>query len=528
MATVSLEDKFATALESMSLNTLKMASFMESMYHMQVDSMLGSSVRVHDENLSRLVELSENQLSHMKESEERRTTEQNLEDVGPTPGPTPDSSDGEDDNNNEEDKPESIFKKLFGNFGKILTGAIALPFVYQFAKGFVDELTGGKFTEIQDYVIGFFKDIDWNSVGDSLKNVGTLFFDFIENPLTSKLGLAFGALLVGPNLASALAPTLLRVVGMALLTNPVILAIAGAVGVLSAVTKAFRYLSDQELNKYNVAYLETMPAIERGKSGGELSDAESKELRRLKAETERFLQTSQSSEVESDLKNRLAELNSALGIIDLKSSFEGDSDVPDGVFNESLDIAKQRTGSDDKEVLFRELIRMGANFGPTIKDNERRIIWENRVERWRENTDGTGETGESSDLTVLPEGSTQSQYNKNYAGTLDPRDTSTWSGSDLRGLMYARQGALIENRGASEEVKRAAVRAATENYIETMTEQLEAAAARRSASDGSNGGALVAPIVNNVGGTNVQGGPTYNVYNDNGSNASASLNATGK
>jgi hypothetical protein len=101
------------------------------------------------------------------------------------------------------DKSESVLGALmsggiggiFKDFAKIAIGGVGLFAAYNFAKGYIDEKSGGGFTKFENSMVKTFKDTDWDQVGVSFKEFAEKIpeallkiTDFLTNPLTYLVG----------------------------------------------------------------------------------------------------------------------------------------------------------------------------------------------------------------------------------------------------------------------------------------------------------------------------------------------------
>lgn len=108
------------------------------------------------------------------------------------------------------DKSESVLGALmsggiggiFKDFAKIAVGGVGLFAAYNFAKGYIDEKSGGGFTKFETSMVKTFKDTDWDQVGVSFKEFAEKvpkalikITDFLTNPLTYLVGGAAAAAL---------------------------------------------------------------------------------------------------------------------------------------------------------------------------------------------------------------------------------------------------------------------------------------------------------------------------------------------
>lgn len=109
----------------------------------------------------------------------------------------------------EPEKSESILSALgagglLGNIKDLAIGGAGLFVAYNFAKGFIDEKTGGGFTKFENSMIDTFKEIDWTALGTSFKAFATSvpkaltdITGFLDNPLTFLVGSAAALALTG-------------------------------------------------------------------------------------------------------------------------------------------------------------------------------------------------------------------------------------------------------------------------------------------------------------------------------------------
>lgn len=91
---------------------------------------------------------------------------------------------------------------LLGMMKPLLLGSAGLFVAYNFAKGFIDEKTGGGFTAFETSMIKTFKEVDWSALGTSfvtfatkIPEAVTAITDFISSPL--------GMILAGAGLTAA-------------------------------------------------------------------------------------------------------------------------------------------------------------------------------------------------------------------------------------------------------------------------------------------------------------------------------------
>ena len=91
---------------------------------------------------------------------------------------------------------------LLGMMKPLLLGSAGLFVAYNFAKGFIDEKTGGGFTAFETSMIKTFKEVDWSALGESFISFATkvpeavtAITDFITSPL--------GVILAGAGLTAA-------------------------------------------------------------------------------------------------------------------------------------------------------------------------------------------------------------------------------------------------------------------------------------------------------------------------------------
>lgn len=130
----------------------------------------------------------------------------------PTPDPTPDPDPKPDP------KPEKESKGLFQMMGgfassllgigtKLALGGAGLFVAYNFAKGAIDEATGGGFSRFEDSMITTFREVDWSALGTSFREFAskvpeavTSIVEFLSDPLTVILagaGLTAASILSG-------------------------------------------------------------------------------------------------------------------------------------------------------------------------------------------------------------------------------------------------------------------------------------------------------------------------------------------
>jgi hypothetical protein len=108
------------------------------------------------------------------------------------------------------DKGESVMGALmsggiggiFKDFAKIALGGVGMFAAYNFAKGYIDEKSGGGFTKFETSMITTFKETDWAKVGTSFKDFAEKvpeallkITDFLTNPVTYLVGGASAAAL---------------------------------------------------------------------------------------------------------------------------------------------------------------------------------------------------------------------------------------------------------------------------------------------------------------------------------------------
>lgn len=127
-----LIDKFGPVLDSLELNSLKQASFLESIYQLTVVSDIEEARQIS--LLSRISDILQSQLDFDKEFQERRKTEEDLGDI-----PTPETSRPVGD----ESEPAVTAEPAKLGLAEMLTGALTAPFIFKFAKGFLQEVTDG-------------------------------------------------------------------------------------------------------------------------------------------------------------------------------------------------------------------------------------------------------------------------------------------------------------------------------------------------------------------------------------------------
>lgn len=134
-----------------------------------------------------------------RESQRRKEDLSELDQNAPTPPvptpPTPDPSPEGKDGKGLFELMGGVGKSLLGIGGKLALGGAGLFVAYNFAKGFIDEKTGGGFTKFEDSMIDTFKEMDWNALGNSFKEFAsavpeavTSILEFLSDPLNVILG----------------------------------------------------------------------------------------------------------------------------------------------------------------------------------------------------------------------------------------------------------------------------------------------------------------------------------------------------
>lgn len=144
------------------------------------------------------------------EAQKRREDFDELNPPQPATDPTPTTS----DSTPEREKSKGIFDliagagaSLLGAMKPLLLGGAGLFVAYNFAKGYIDEKTGGGFTKFENSMIETFNSVDWTALGQSFMTFAgkvpeaiTSIVNFLSDPLNAILagaGLTAAGILAG-------------------------------------------------------------------------------------------------------------------------------------------------------------------------------------------------------------------------------------------------------------------------------------------------------------------------------------------
>ena len=153
--------KFDSVFESINKNLVMQSSFLESIYNLEVDRL--SMARERQEDIDRADDLIVDDASNDSRASEAS------------------ESDSKDSDDKDKDDDGGFLKKLFTGsvLGKLAIGAIATPFVWRFMRGFIDQITGGKFSEFEAIVTDTLPDL-FNNAREALRLVYTNINSFLD------------------------------------------------------------------------------------------------------------------------------------------------------------------------------------------------------------------------------------------------------------------------------------------------------------------------------------------------------------
>jgi hypothetical protein len=161
-------------------------------------------------NIAEQTQLLRKQMGIQEEAIERQQRRDDLNELQPPVQPEieePETDTTITDNNGKKSKGlidmiSGFGGSLLGMMKPLLLGSAGLFVAYNFAKGFIDEKTGGGFTAFETSMIKTFKEVDWSALGTSfvtfatkIPEAVTAITDFISSPL--------GMILAGAGLTAA-------------------------------------------------------------------------------------------------------------------------------------------------------------------------------------------------------------------------------------------------------------------------------------------------------------------------------------
>lgn len=131
-----------------------------------------------------------------EEAIEKQRRKEDLEEIQQPVKEDPPTTDS-DETSAEKEKSKGLFDflagvggTLLGSLKPLLIGSAGLFVAYNFAKGFIDEKTGGGFTRFEDSMVNTFREVDWTALGESFITFASkvpeaviAISDFLSNPL---------------------------------------------------------------------------------------------------------------------------------------------------------------------------------------------------------------------------------------------------------------------------------------------------------------------------------------------------------
>ena len=190
--------KLDRLLNSVNINIIKQSAFINT-----IKSDIIQSTEAENKQtslLEKLVNLQSDNNRFTEEESERSDTKEKLSDK-PRQEPIPTQEDYSDDR-------RSLIPSIgVGGIGSLIGSALkfsaiaaVVPIVYKFLQGFIDQKTGGMFTEYQNKLVEFVRDIPWRKIADNLTNLVTTLsavpWDFLIDNI-GKMAIAFGVFNVG-------------------------------------------------------------------------------------------------------------------------------------------------------------------------------------------------------------------------------------------------------------------------------------------------------------------------------------------
>jgi len=135
---------------------------------------IADNIVAQTEMMMKSLDIQSGELQLAKDSARREETAKQLEDLEEKQDQT-ELKKAEKETDGKEDREGKGLFAMLGGLGKLLmTGALiggGLFVAYNLAKGFVDEMTGGGWTNFEKGISSMFSDIDWQKLADDLKSI---------------------------------------------------------------------------------------------------------------------------------------------------------------------------------------------------------------------------------------------------------------------------------------------------------------------------------------------------------------------
>jgi hypothetical protein len=157
-------------------------------------------------NIAEQTNILRKSMSIQEEAIEARRREEDIDELRPEP-PTTDTTEPDTTSSSEKEKGKGLFDLLMGGgvlglMKNIFIGGAGLFVAYNFAKGIIDQKTGGGFSRFEESMINTFREVDWTALGNSFIEFATKVPEAvtaISNFLTDPLSL----ILAGAGLTAA-------------------------------------------------------------------------------------------------------------------------------------------------------------------------------------------------------------------------------------------------------------------------------------------------------------------------------------
>ena len=146
-------------------------------------------------NIAEQTNILRKSMSIQEEAIEARRREEDFDELRPEP-PTTDTAEPDTTSSSEKEKGKGLFDLLMGGgvlglMKNIFIGGAGLFVAYSFAKGFIDQKTGGGFSRFEESMINTFREVDWTALGNSfiefatkVPEAVTAIANFLTDPLS--------------------------------------------------------------------------------------------------------------------------------------------------------------------------------------------------------------------------------------------------------------------------------------------------------------------------------------------------------